>query len=335
MNTFIARIKRSGKRNFDCIFHDEKQNIPAKISHLESFQAVAYAKILKEQHLVVGDLVKVAFDESNEEFNIVELLTRDNEIFRLIVRENRKKVIGSNVDLICIITSFEKPKYKRGLIDRYLIRAEQWGIPAVVVFNKADKIDDIDKLKFDLEFEIDRLKNFKIQSFEYCSVDQNYQKRFMENSKDEFKSFIKNKTIIFVGQSGVGKSKMISDLSGEQINLKSSKLGKIGKGKHTTTWSELIKLDDFTIIDSPGIRSFSLSDIYSRDIQSLFPDLIDYFNTCKFHDCQHIDNSEGCSFKSLSEDSRDDLLVLSRLESFLKFRDEISKLADWQRDKEL
>src|SRR5690606_17195654 len=145
-----AKIFRSAKRLFDCQLRANKQMV----------SAVAHANVLRSMPPVVGDNVMLKFDEQNDQFEILEVLERDSEIFRSLVRERKKKVIAANIEILVIVTSVSKPTYKSGLIDRYLLRSSQWEIPAIVVFNKMDEFDN----QFDLEFERKKLSHLFVKS---------------------------------------------------------------------------------------------------------------------------------------------------------------------------
>ena len=225
-----------------------------------------------------------------------------------------------------IIASGEKPDYKRGLVDRYLIRMGQWNLPAILIFNKMDIFEP----HFDLQFEMKRLKELNVQGFEVSSTDPNYKPRFLDQGFNELQLYLKNKTAILLGQSGVGKSRLITELSEGKTQLLSGELGSVGKGAHTTTWAEMIDCKNFFLIDSPGIRSMSLSDIYQDELLEYFPDLEKHSNQCKYQNCEHLENSQGCYFKSL--DPQSDQMLLSRLESYQRIRDEVSTKAHWERD---
>jgi ribosome biogenesis GTPase / thiamine phosphate phosphatase len=223
--------------------------------------------------------------------------------------------------------SISKPEFKRGLLDRYLLRSIQWNIPTVVVFNKMDEYNE----QLDLNFETDRLKDLNIQCFEISSTQKDYATSFLPNGLTELVELFNKKTTIFMGQSGVGKSKLISAISGGEINLISKKLAKVGKGAHTTTWAEIISFDNFDLVDSPGVRSLSISDISRDDLNRLFPDIFPYMTKCKFNDCTHADNIKGCFFNQLDYEDRADQLILSRLDSYLRFREEIEEIPEWDR----
>jgi ribosome biogenesis GTPase len=143
---------------------------------------------------------------------------------------------------------------------------------------------------------------------------------------------LKGTTSISIGQSGVGKSKLISALSNGKVELLSSRLAKkIHKGAHTTTWAEIVDCEDFLIIDSPGVRSLSLQDIAAEELPELFPDLGECFSKCQFTDCKHEDNSKGCFFHSLDEEVLEDRIKLNRVYSYLKLKEEIEEIPEWEK----
>jgi ribosome biogenesis GTPase / thiamine phosphate phosphatase len=317
--TIKARIFRSSKRDFDCQREDTKEIV----------RATAMASQLKEDHIVVGDWVHISPPPSSgEEWKIDEVIKRENSIFRNIPREQKKKVIASNVDVILIVTSCGKPSYKRGLVDRYLARSDYWGLPALVVFSKMDQYDPEE---FDLNFEADRLKWLEAQTFEVSAIDQNYQPRFLQNGFLDLKKILQGKTAILLGHSGVGKSRLVTELTDGKIQLLSGELGKLGKGAHTTTWAELIDAVGFTLIDSPGVRSMSLSDLTQEDILLCFSDIGEFATKCQFVSCHHDENSKGCFFQNLDPGLRESQLILSRLESYLRIKEEVSEIPDWQK----
>ena len=131
-----------------------------------------------------------------------------------------------------------------------------------------------------------------------------------------------------MGQSGVGKSKLIQSLSNEQIQTKSLELGVVGKGVHTTSWTEFHVLDNLNLIDSPGIRFLSLNDITKEELLPLMPDLEELSRNCKFHNCQHEEKSKGCIFWS----GQNSQIIDSRFQSYLRFKEEIQSGKEWEKD---
>jgi ribosome biogenesis GTPase len=313
-----ARIFRSSKRHFDCQREDTKEIV----------ETTALATLLKEEHLVVGDWVMISPPpQGGEEWKIESTLERKNSIFRNIPREQKKKVIASNIDVMLVVVSAGKPSYKRGLIDRYLVRSDYWNIPAYVIFNKMDLHDPNE---FDINFECNRLKWLDAQSFEVSAEDPGYSPKYLSKGFKELKHELKGKTAILLGHSGVGKSKLITSLTDGKVKLLSGELGKVGKGAHTTTWAELIDAENFTLIDSPGIRSMSLSDLTKEELLLGFSDINQWSAKCKFSSsCTHEENSKGCFFQNLGIGNRDSELILSRLDSYKKILEEVSNIPDW------
>ncbi len=312
-----ARIYRSAKRIFDC----------KALGNPKLIEASALAVLLKDEHLVVGDFIEL--EKNNEEYVITERHKRTSQMTRFLPRERKEKVIASNLDLIIVVVSAEKPLYKRGLVDRYLVRGTQWSIPCIVVFNKMDLYE---KELFDINFEVDRLKNLGVTCYEISSLNKDYAPRFLELGLPELDSFLKNKTAITLGHSGVGKSKLVSLLSNGRVDLLSGELGSVGKGAHTTTWAELIDCGDFTLIDSPGIRSMSLEDLKSENLISLFPDLEAISLKCKFgSSCKHSEQNKGCAFYTMDMKLRENQMVWSRFEAFERIRNEVESVPDWQK----
>lgn len=315
-------IIKSDKRNFTCRDLDSG----------EVFTATALGNLLKRgETLVVGDRVEVNEQEVQGEKIIVEMAPRKNEIFRLLVRERKKKIIASNCDRMVIVMSCSSPAYKRGLVDRYLVRAHQWGIRPVVVFNK---MDEYDPAEFDLEFETFRLEEIGVECFEVCALDETYRPKYLKKTLSDLKADLKGKTSIFLGHSGVGKSKLITTLTSQQVHLKSADIARSGKGAHTTTWAEIVSFGDFDLIDSPGVRSYSLEDIDPKELIEYFPDVEEVAVHCKFSDCFHSERSKGCRFYDeafWSDNQRQHEALLTRLDSYQRLYEELAETPQWKK----
>ena len=314
-----ARVYKSSKREFEC-----------KVLDTEEFvSATALGNLLKRNEtIVVGDFVSLEKTSDGNGYEIHQVDERKNEIFRIVVREQKKKVTASNCDLLVIFTSVSKPAYKQGIIDRFLLRSGQWNVPGIIIFNKMDEYSTQD---FDIKFESDRLKEMGVKCFEVCALDSSYKPRFLELGMNELKQELKDKTSLFLGQSGVGKSKLISYLSEGKVDLRVNKVNRSGKGSHTTTWSEIIDCTEFSLIDSPGIRSFSVEDLLDEELISLFPDVEERSLKCKFNDCQHEKGTKGCFFLNLDPEVYDDELILSRLHSYMRILEEVKEKPFWNK----
>lgn len=311
-----ARVVKSDKRVFDCRLEDKT-----------IVQATALGNLLKEDTVVVGDYVLLE-KQNNDEWIVKSVNERKSEIFRMLRRESKKKITAANCDLLIVLSSCSKPAYKRGIVDRFLVRAHQWGIVPIVVFNKMDEYDPCD---FDVKFEAQRLKFLGVECFEICALDSNYKPRYLDQGFKELRARLKDNTSIFLGQSGVGKSQTITGLTGGSVELRTGAVGKVGKGAHTTTWSEIVDCGDFEVIDSPGIRQFSVDDITSGEMIELFPDVEEIATGCTFTNCSHEEGNKGCAFYSDNLSDHDKELLLSRLDSYKQLHAEISQIPDWQK----
>jgi ribosome biogenesis GTPase / thiamine phosphate phosphatase len=312
-----GRIYRIGKKEFEVVLSGSTERLKVK----------ALGNLLREGP-VVGDYVELNQDEHGEHF-IEKIHPRGSEIFRIIIRSNQKKVTAANVDRLVIVSSVSQPLYKRGIIDRFMVRACQWGIRPMIVFNKMDQFDPA---SLDIKFEEQRLKELGADCYEISAhLKEDYLPQYFEKGWKELVSDLKGKTAIFLGKSGVGKSRTISSLSGEELKLKTKEVRKIGKGSHTTTWSELVDFPDFSLIDSPGIRTFSLEDINPDVLLEYFPDLEERSLKCKFGDCGHVENSKGCIFFYNDWDELTRKCLLSRLESFHQIHEEIGRTPEWNK----
>ncbi len=274
---------------------------------------------------MAGD--KVLLEKNGDDYQIVELLERTNEIFRLIIRERKKRITASNCDLVIITTSVSGPPYKQGIIDRFATRAFQWGLPAIVVFNKMDEFQN----DFDIDFEMRRLENIGIECFDVSATYPENPSGFGRGSFEDLKKKLFKTQSIILGQSGVGKSELVTSLSQRKVVLRTYEIAKSGKGSHTTSWSEMIDCGSFRIIDSPGIRSFSLDDILPEELIDLFPDLLPISLTCKFNDCRHESSSKGCAFYGGDIDPQTADIIKSRLLSYKKIMEELSEIPAWQK----
>lgn len=314
------QIIKSDKRIFTC-------------RHIETGEVViatALGNLLKRgETLVVGDRVEIEGSSVEGEKVITSSHDRENEIFRLLIRERKKKIIAANCDRLVIVMSSSSPAYKRGLVDRYLVRAHQWGIRPVVIFNKMDEYKESD---FDIKFEQLRIADLGVECFEVSALEADYRPKYLELGLAELKTDLKNKTAIFLGHSGVGKSHLITTLTGREVELKSAGIAKSGKGSHTTTWAEIVNFGDFSLIDSPGVRSYSLEDIDPKELIEYFPDVEEVAVRCKFSDCKHQESSKKCGFFENWEGHQDKHeAILSRLENYLRLYEELSETPQWKK----
>ncbi len=227
---------------------------------------------------VAGD--QVIFQMSDDNTGVVTaLLERDNTL------ERSHKIIAANIDELWLVVAIE-PHYQFDLIDRYLVVAENGNLPIRIVVNKIELSKNIEQVKTD--FAMYQSIGYKVS---YLSVKE-------QIGTAEFKQQLNDKTHIFLGQSGVGKSSLINELT-PNLNLRVNEISKKSKlGKHTTTNTTLYHIPSGgDLIDSPGVREFHLNTLTSQEILSGFREFKPFVGQCKFRNCVHI-NEPNCAIKN-------------------------------------
>ena len=226
---------------------------------------------------VAGDVV-IFQPAGGIEGIVTAILPRKNEL------SQKNKLIATNIDQLWLVVATE-PHYQFELIDRYLILAENLNLPINIIVNKIELLDDLDQLSQDFSF--------------YQNI--NYQVHFLSVKKqlnlESLKNQLTNKTNIFLGQSGVGKSSLINTLIPDleiRVNEISSKTK---LGKQTTTNTTIYHIPSGgDLIDSPGIREFQLDDFDAKQIVNGFREFKVLIGKCRFRNCQHI-NEPDCAVK--------------------------------------
>lgn len=186
------------------------------------------------------------------------------------------KPVAANIDHIIIVLAPE-PEPFPNLVDRYLVAAHASGITPVLLLNKADLVKDYDAFMVARQLQV-------YTRIGYGVLQVSTTRR---SGVDQLKQFLRDKTSVFVGQSGVGKSSLVNMLLPE-AGLAVGALSDIGKGSHTTSAARLFHLPEGgQLIDSPGIREFGLWHIEAANLLEHFIEFRPYIGRCKFRDCSH------------------------------------------------
>ncbi|REE83193.1 ribosome biogenesis GTPase [Lutibacter oceani] len=256
--------------------------------------------------VAVGDYVKFEYEEGKETGVINKIFDRKNYIIRKSVKLSKQThIIAANIDIAFLLVTIDNPPTFTGFIDRFLATAEAYNIPVVLLFNKLDIYSD-DELE-------------KLAMLDAIYTDIGYKCIAISATKnigiDEVKALMKNKTTMFSGHSGVGKSTLINAIE-PSLNLKTKEVSKQHKqGMHTTTFAEMFQLSfGGFIIDTPGIKGFGVVDFEPHQITDYFPEFFKLKSKCKFNNCLHI-NEPKCAIKEAVENGE---IAYSRYNSYLQ-----------------
>jgi ribosome biogenesis GTPase len=211
-------------------------------------------------------------------------------------------VMLANIDLVAIVASVLNPEVRWGLIDRFLVQAEIEKIPAVIILNKVDLLEN-EKLasKDFLETYKKRIAIYKSIGYEIVEICALKPKKNMDNVKYLRKLF-KGKLIGFAGHSGVGKSSLLNLMKPEFEQIVDENPDIFYKGRHTTTYNSLLQLDiGAYAIDTPGIRSFDINNYDPITLSYCFPEFRPF--KCKYRECAH-DHEPQCGIKQAVADGK-------------------------------
>jgi ribosome biogenesis GTPase len=253
-------------------------------------------------------------DEPTGTAIIKEINQRKNYIVRVSPHNrNQKHIVAANLDAALVIATLAEPRTSNGFVDRFLITAEAYHIPAIIVINKTDLHKKSQQEQLTAWTEI-----YNGAGYELFPVSAVHPETIAALSMR-----IANGTTLFSGHSGVGKSTLINALMPE-LSLRTAEISEwSGKGQHTTTFAEMFDLPNgkSRIIDTPGVKEFGLIDLEREELSHYFPEMRRVLNDCRFNNCLHIDEP-GCAVKAGVEDGS---ISEMRYESYLTILQSIEK----------
>ena len=261
-------------------------------------------EIKESNPVAVGDYV--VFELEKEVGSITEILPRKNHILRQSVKKTgHASVLAANVDQVMMIATYKQPRTSWGFIDRFLVSAESFRIPQILIFNKKDLIKEEQMQKL-----LPMLSAYKSIGVIVHLISAGF-----DEDLSPIQKILQGKTTLIAGHSGVGKSTLLNRLAPEISQAVGSISDFSEKGTHTTTFAEMFQLDQTTfIIDTPGIKEWGLVNMEPQEISDYFPEMRDLRLNCKFGaSCLHI-NEPKCAIKEAVENNK---IALSRYESYL------------------
>lgn len=313
-----ARITACHKNKFEFVCNNGEG-----LAHLKS--SAYYTGY--ELYPTTGDFALLDYRTDGESI-ILKTLPRRTCFKRIDPSSNGKgaQIIAANFDYVFIMQSLNQ-NFNPNRLERYLTLAWESGATPVVVLTKADIADD--------------LQNKICEAKQVClGVDIVAVSSKTGYGMYELEKYLTaEKTIVFLGSSGVGKSSLVNALAGNNIMNVSEIRTTDGRGRHTTTHRHLIMLDSgVMIIDTPGMRELGMWDA-ANGLEHSFADIEQYFGKCKFRDCQH-QSEPGCAVKQaiengeLSQERWNNYLQLKKESSYSEGKDDYL-MQKWQRNKQI
>ena len=249
--------------------------------------------------IAVGDNVLFEMDKINNSGIITEVLDRRNYILRKATNLSKhSQIIAANIDQVFLMVTIILPETPVEFIDRFLITAEAYRVPAKIIINKTDLYGEIEMAK--LEY-LESMYN-KI-GYECIRLSL----RDMSNL-ETLKLLMKDKISLISGNSGVGKTTLLN-LFNPALNLKTAEISDYHKqGKHITTFPEMHQMPfGGFVIDTPGIRGFGVVDMERNEIYHFFREIFRISKNCRFNNCLHLDEP-GCAVRTAVEQGEVDFL---------------------------
>ncbi len=256
--------------------------------------------------IAVGDIVELEIEEHGDKTAVItKIEDRSNYIIRKSTRKTGfAHILAANIDQALLMATVAFPRTSVGFIDRFLVSAESFRIPTIIVFNKADILEE-DGFEYVAELR---------EMYEGIGYKTAFVSVIEDEGLKEIQSLLNGKTTLISGHSGVGKSSLLNRL----IPGLNQQIGEVStfanKGTHTTTFAEMFAIDTNSfVIDTPGIKELGLYDMTTAEISHYFPEMRQMIGACKFHNCTHT-NEPGCAVIQALEDGE---IHPSRFNSYL------------------
>ncbi len=262
--------------------------------------------------VAVGDQVSFELEEVGDETvgTISGISERKNYIIRKSVNLSKQvHIIASNLDQVFLMVTLNNPTTYTSFIDRFLVTAEAYDIPAVLLFNKMDIYDQEELVEVNYLIKL-------YQNIGYETIELSAKKG---DNVAAVREAMKNKVSMFSGNSGVGKSTLINAIQ-PGLALKTAEISDQHlQGQHTTTFAEMYDLSfGGQIIDTPGIRGFGIVEMEKDEIGDYFPEFFALKSECKFNNCLHLDEPK-CAVKAALDAQE---LSWSRYRSYVQMLEE-------------
>lgn len=298
-----ARVAVEDKHHYVLFNTDEPVvgKIPGKLLH----QSKSTAELPK-----VGDWVAFSLVPNEDKAVIHQVLPRRTKLSRKMVgRETEEQVLVTNVDTAFVVQALDQ-SFNPGLIQRHLAMVVDGGVKPVVVLNKADLCDDIPAKLATVESIADQAPVLVVSAWTGRGMN-----RLTQLVRP-------GQTVVFIGASGVGKSSLINHIYGEEVLPTTEVRECDAKGRHTTSWRELIVMPNGgLVIDTPGMREFQMW-LSGEAGQEAFADVEVIAMKCHFRSCSHTTEKRCAVLEALAGGG----LTQERYDNYLKLKRELKFL---------
>ena len=241
--------------------------------------------------VAVGDMVVFEIGDGKKGI-IKEIAERRNYIIRKSPNLSKEgQIIAANIDQALLMVTLRDPVTPEEFTDRFLVSAEAFRIPVIILFNKTEIYNEKETEKMEWLSDVYMKIGYRCLGISL--------KR--DNVSPELERLIRDKVTLVSGNSGVGKSTLLntllpgSDIRTEEIS------GYHKQGKHTTTFAEMYPVPGGGyIIDTPGIKGFGLTGLVKEEIYHFFPEIFIKAKKCRYYNCLH-EEEPGCAVRDAVE----------------------------------
>jgi ribosome biogenesis GTPase / thiamine phosphate phosphatase len=249
--------------------------------------------------IAVGDNVLFEIDKKNNSGIITEVLDRRNYILRKASNLSKhSQIIAANLDQVFLMITIILPETPVEFIDRFIITAEAYRVPAKIIINKTDLYgrEEFEKMEY-LESMYNKIG---YECIRLSLIDK--------TNLETLKLLMRDKISLISGNSGVGKTTLLNSFN-PALNLKTSEISDYHKqGKHITTFPEMHQMPfGGFVIDTPGIKGFGVVDMERNEIYHFFREIFIISKDCRFNNCLHLDEP-GCAVRAAVEQGEIDFL---------------------------